>query len=350
MRDQNHRLRSAIERLLDTTRGDEDPELLNTIFNVAEAAGIEAQRPAQRDNAHHDASGQPKRPSGPRRRLPAHPWEGADDLVIHPTTRDRTYQIGDQASLGSGSSDPSTASASAASAASAAAAAAAAPPQRLKCAFWLDHQHYMRISMPPDDIIPYLGAGSRTFAGILFWSMLDHSQNRCTRRHSGAGALSRKALAHSKVTEELATTYIQAMVEARQEYRRTGSISSKWAAAAEPDMGRLIRDRIHAEYQARGMDPDEWLSATGIENRLRSMVGDAFFAVLETAARGGGDPVLRASWETIECKLHDAGVCFGDGPRWHVDIVDELFLDWVYQGLWSTQDQAEDGEIDNISV
>ncbi|KAI1407000.1 hypothetical protein F5Y13DRAFT_183716 [Hypoxylon sp. FL1857] len=309
MRDQNRRLKSAIEKLVNNTRGDERPELLNSIFDVAEAAGIDAQRPG------HSITGQSRRncARGNNRNPMSLTDDSEEDITVNALTGDFVRKTDGQTSPGS--SPPTT---------------SLATPQRLRCGIWLDHQHYMRISIPPDDILPYLGKGAKTFAGVIFWSMMDHSQNKCTREHTEITALIQRGLRHSKVTEGWAISYIQAMVEARQEYRLTGSISSQYASAAEPDLGAVVREQIKAEYHARGKDPDQWLSAMGIEKRIKSMVDDDAFANLETVAWGGGDPFLRNLFEVTICKLSETCICFGDGPRWSIDVVDSLFLDWVY--------------------
>ncbi|KAF4989064.1 hypothetical protein FGRMN_9394 [Fusarium graminum] len=48
---------------------------------------------------------------------------------------------------------------------------------RLDCSVWLDPLHYLRVSLPPQDILPYLGTGAESFAGLLFWSVMKHSQD-----------------------------------------------------------------------------------------------------------------------------------------------------------------------------
>ncbi|KAI0890462.1 uncharacterized protein GGS22DRAFT_150970 [Annulohypoxylon maeteangense] len=315
MRDQNRQLKAAIEKLINTTRGDEHPELLNTIFEVAEAAGIDARRPTDGENVQR----WPKHAKYRNRQPSASDAGGEVDITIDPTTRDIAPQEDDQ---GYANFNPSTTSPSFSS-------------QRLRCGIWLDHQHYMRISIPPDDILPFLGPRSKTLAGILFWDLMDHTQNKCKRPHSDDATAIRRGLGHSKVTEDWAVSYIQAMVEARQEYRRTGSISPQYASAAERDLGTMVRDRITAEYYAQGKDPNQWLSTLGIEKRVRAMIGDEAFARLEAAAKGEGDPALRYFFENIECKLHETCICFGDGPRWSVDVVDGIFLNWVHSAIWS---------------
>ncbi|KAI1138896.1 hypothetical protein F5Y05DRAFT_425179 [Hypoxylon sp. FL0543] len=278
-RSQNRRLKTAIEKLVNTIRGDEHPELLTSIFDVANAAGIDAKTPAHSVTA----QSKPNHVSGNHRILKSF-VDSQEDITVNARTGNFMY-----------------------------------------------HQHYMRVCIPPDDILPYLGKGAKTFAGIIFWSMMDHSQNKCTRRHTEVTALIQRGLRHSKVTESWAITYIQAMVEARQEYRLTGSISPEYASAAEPDLGTVVRDQIKAEYRAQGKDPDKWLSAMGIEKRIKSMVDDNTFATFETVARRRGDPFLQHLFEMTMCKLSETCICFGDGPRWSVDVVDKLFLSWIHE-------------------
>ncbi|KAI2615530.1 hypothetical protein GGR54DRAFT_642291 [Hypoxylon sp. NC1633] len=315
IRDQNLQLRAAIEKLIDAPRGYAHPELVNAIFDVAAVAGIDAQQrtPADAGNVQpmlRDVSGNVQ--------LLMPPADSEEDMTIDFATREYTR----------GACDPAPASSSATST-----TPSSASPRRVNCGIFLDPLHYMRISVPPEDIVPYLGPGSKTFAGILFWSMMDHSQSKCARKHTEISTLIQSGLGHSKTTEGWAITYIQAMVEARQEYKRTGSISPQYASAAEPDLGIIVRDRIEEEYKCRGMDPSRWLSARGIENRVKGIVDGDTFAILETAARGKGDPSIQSLFDTLKCNLSETCICFGDGPRWNVDIIDGLFLDWVHMAL-----------------
>ncbi|KAI8960241.1 hypothetical protein F5Y11DRAFT_349708 [Daldinia sp. FL1419] len=307
IRNQNIRLKSAIQDLVNITRGDEHPELLNTIFDLAEAAGIDAKKPTRNDAV------QPRLENvDGSNGIPTCVVNGEEDIIIEATSRDIIRKDNHQENLGFGKS------------------ASLSSPERLRCGIWLDHQHYMRVCIPPDDIIPYLGPGSRTFAGILFWSIMDHTRKKCTRNHTETTALIRRALDHSKATTNWTIAYIYAMAEARQEYKQTGSISAQHASAAEPDLPSIIRERIDADYHSRGMDPNRWLSALGIEQRVKGMMGEDSFELLEIAARGEGDICLRESLQVVKCKLAENCICFGDGPRWNVDLVDAMFLDWIH--------------------
>ncbi|KAI1483510.1 hypothetical protein F4774DRAFT_406144 [Daldinia eschscholtzii] len=313
MQNQNRRLKSAIEKLVSITRGDEHPELLNRIYDVAEAAGIDAKRLEETTAA---VQPRPKGANGNNQFFTS-TTDGQEDIIINAISRDVIREESAQEnsrfdSSSSISSLPST--------------------QRLRCGIWLDHQHYMRVCVPPNDIIPYIGSGSKTFAGDLFWSIMDHAQKKCTRNHTETTALIQRALGHSKATENWTIRYIYAMVEARQEYRRTGSISAQYAPAAEPDLPGIIRSRIDADYHSRGIDPNQWLSAAGIERRVKRMIGKDSFAILEAAARGEGDPCWQESLAVTKCRLAENCICFGDGPRWDVDVVDALFLNWMCKG------------------
>ncbi|KAI1391055.1 uncharacterized protein F4822DRAFT_426909 [Hypoxylon trugodes] len=313
LQEQNRRLKSAIEKLVSSTRGDEHPELLNTIFDVAEAAGIDAQRPAQQSTVNQL---RPKPSGTPPILACAIDGDAKEDFTIDIAAKDIDRNAGATNSYLSDNSNSTGSDSSS--------------PERLTCGIWLNPLHYLRVSIPPDDIIPYLGAGSQTFAGIMFWSVMDHGQNKCTRPHGDTEALLRRALSHSRVTQDWGVKYIHAMVEARQEYKSTGSISPEYAAAAEPDLAMVVCGRVEEEYYARGMDPNSYLSCVGIEKRVRRMLGEDTFKVLNTVAQGGGDPVLRDLWKMLECRLAESCVCFGDGPRWGVDVVDGLFLGWLH--------------------
>lgn len=204
-----------------------------------------------------------------------------------------------------------------------------APSQRITCGIWLNPDHYMRVSLPPQDIIPYLGPGSTTFAGRLFWSVLEHCQTGCKDHHTEPSVIMEQGLRHSKVMEDVQVRFIKAMVAARLEYKRTGSISPEYSGAAEEDLGMLVHEQIKEDYRARGKDPAMWLSCLAIEKRVRAMAGTVLFAELEKAASGQGSPQLRALLRGVDCRLCDTGECFGDGPRWNVEIVDGLYLELI---------------------
>ncbi|KAH9908456.1 hypothetical protein F4778DRAFT_348383 [Xylariomycetidae sp. FL2044] len=298
--EQENKLKSAIERLVQSTRGDEHPELLNTIIDVAEAAGIHAEKPAQSNSVAPTTTGRSE-----------------EVLTIDATTRDIIHPSDDHLKSWSGLSS------------------SGGPSERHTCGIWLDPTHYMRLSIPPNDILPYLGPGSKTFAGTLFWELLNHFQYGCNRKHTDTEVLVQRSLGHSKVTQYWTVSSIKAMIEARQEFRQTGSISPRYAPVSEPDLGDVVHEQIKADYHARGMDPDQWLSPASVEGRVRRAVGDEIFSALEAAARGEGDPVLRRGFEDIKCNLHETCVCFGDGPRWNVHAVDEIFLEWIQTAVRS---------------
>ncbi|KPM34373.1 hypothetical protein AK830_g12203 [Neonectria ditissima] len=294
----NRQLKDAIGKIINAARTKKYPELVETIFDAAEGAGIDFERPRQFDtnNSHSKFAA-----SGPQI-LPEHVEIGGSTAVDH-TNSGPAFPVVPALPL--------------------------VAPQQLSWGIWLDPLHYMRASLPPEDIIPYLGQGSKTFAGRLFWSVMEHSQIKCEREHSDRFTLIQRGLRHSKATQDLGSPFIQATVEARLEYKRIGSISPQYALAGEADLGVVLRDQIEKDYRSRGKDPSLWLSSLAIERRLRVMVGNVTFGLLEMAARGEGSPPLRDLMDRVKCALYETCDCFGDGPRWNVNVVDGLFLDWI---------------------
>lgn len=147
--------------------------------------------------------------------------------------------------------------------------------------------------------------------------------------HSKPAVMIQRGLAHSKAIQDIKPSFIQDMVEARVEYKKMGSINPKYAAAAERDLSAVVRGQVEDDYRARGKDSAQWLSCVAIENRVRSIVGSTSFVLLEKAASGQGDPALRELMGSVKCRLYDSSICFGDGPRWNIDVVDELFLECI---------------------
>ncbi|KAK7432008.1 hypothetical protein QQZ08_001298 [Neonectria magnoliae] len=293
----NRRLKDAIGRIVNAAHTAKYPELLNTISDAAEAAGIASKRPVECEAAE----------SGTGR------ITGESQVLLERVDDRKVIALKQTSSSPALSTLPSVAS------------------QRLTLGIWLDPLHYMRVSIPPEDIIPYLGQGSMTFSGRLFWSVMEHSQIECKNQHPDRLVLLQRGLLHSKATRDLGFPFLQALVEARLEYKKTGSISPQYALAAEADIGWLLRDQVEKDYRSNGKDPSLWLTSLGIEQRLRSMVGSATFSLLEMAARGEGNCALRDLLDRIKCALYETCNCFGDGPRWNVDVVDGLFLDWIVE-------------------
>ena len=298
MTDQNRRLKDGIRQAVSAIRGDEHSELLHSILGLAEAAGIDVETPAQPDTIK--------------------PLDH-DDITIDAATGEYVYksESHEKSHAGLAKVDSQIS-------------------QRLTCGIWLDPLHYTRASLPPEDILPYLGPGAKTFAGQLFWSMAEHGQTECKHRHPDQTALFRKGLMHSKPTQSLEVPFMKAMLETRLEYKRTGFMSPEHAAAGEVDLGIVLRDRIEKDYRGRGKDPDSWLSCVAIEKRARRILGNCAVSLLEEAAEGRGDPSLRDLLASLTCRVYEAAICFGDGPRCHVDVVDEMFLDWIRNGVLPT--------------
>ncbi|CVL03171.1 uncharacterized protein FPRN_00086 [Fusarium proliferatum] len=289
--DQNARLKQVIQRLLDVAQGDERQEMLDILRELALAADIEA-------------------PPSVSQIETVCPSTGPSDSDII-TTDATSFQSFSSISL------------------------PISPPQstqyRLECGMWLDPLHYLRVSLPPQDILPYLGAGAETFAGLLFWSVMEHYQTVCTQHN--AKTVIQKGLKHSKATEDIKPSFIETMAKARVEYKQTGSISQAHAVAAEKDLGLVLCNLIETEYRSTGKDPDQWLSCIGIEKRLSKTMSHDELDEMRKAALGKGNTILHHRLEDVKCRLYDSCVCFGDGPRWDVKMVDELFVPVIrYRG------------------
>ncbi|KAL4727111.1 hypothetical protein ACLX1H_006012 [Fusarium chlamydosporum] len=131
--DQNSRLKKGIQKLLNAARGEESPDMLSVLRDLANEAGLSFPATLSKDEA-----------------LPT--MELSVDEPAPVLQRHRTSDFPDPRwCIPLAMELPPTAQ------------------YRLDCGMWLDPLHYLRASLPPQDILPYLGSGADSFAGLLFW-------------------------------------------------------------------------------------------------------------------------------------------------------------------------------------
>ncbi|KAK7226979.1 hypothetical protein V2G26_014982 [Clonostachys chloroleuca] len=288
LKDHNRDLKDKIEKVVNATCGDERPELLDAIASLAHSVDVDITRLIQGKETGYQSS---------------------QDIIIDPRTRDFMYESGDP---GRYDVPPST-----------------FLQRRVDYGVWLDPLHYTKVSLPPEDIVPYLGPGAKTFAGRLFWFVMEHGHSKCDYPHPDQAMMRKRVLGHAKAMDGIRPPFIKAMVEARIQYKQTGEICHENAAAGESDLATAVCSQVLEEYQATGRDPTLWLSCLSTETHIRSLVGDGIFDSTDSFSGSGVDPFHHSLLEGIQCRLYDTFVCFGDGPRWTTEMVNEALQEWI---------------------
>ncbi|CEI65607.1 hypothetical protein FVEN_g8864 [Fusarium venenatum] len=296
--DQNSRLRKGVKLLLDEAQGDERPEILSILRDLAVAADLNIPATLSCNKASESTN-------------------TLTDIISESfVTFDKSLLPTNSIEMPvSWDSFPTI----------------SATQYRLDCSVWLDPLHYLRVSLPPQDLLPYLGTGAETFAGLLFWSVMEHSQSGCS--YHDAASIIETGLGHSTVTRDIKPTFIQTMARARIEYKKTGSISQEHAVAGEDDLGLVLCKLVEDDYRSKGKDPNQWLSCVAIERRIKRAIGGYRLNLLTLAANGQANSTLQSLLEGVLCKLYDSSVCFGDGPRWNIKVIDQLFAPLIIQAL-----------------
>lgn len=267
-------MQSAIEHLVSLVRGDERSELRESIAEAALAAGLELPcLSAGSIDYYNKDSGQSQQQSGPK-------CEPSRSSCLSP---------------------PSPSSSA------------------VEHHSWFDPFQYKQLSQPPDDILPYLGPGAYTFAGCLFWSVMEHFQSDCEHGHSFETP-GHDAYDHSTATREIKRSLMRAMLNARLEYKRTGVITADNVPGGERDLGMILHKRILQEYRESGLQSELWVTSLEVERVAKGLYGEDF-VLLEMAVQGEGDVVLVKNMEDLVCKLCTSAICFGDGPRWHISLI-----------------------------
>uniref|UniRef100_A0A8H7K4R5 BZIP domain-containing protein n=1 Tax=Bionectria ochroleuca TaxID=29856 RepID=A0A8H7K4R5_BIOOC len=301
LKNKNHQLTRSIEKVLDCIQGDERSDLLDAVSDMARTAGI--------NSSHEGGQG----------------LEEGDRLANWYTN---DLAVGSNGGLNDEFMLPDK------------------PPKLHYNGMRLDPFHYMSISLPPEDIAPYLGAGSNTFASRLFWFMLEHSQGRCENNHEEPMQFHQRIVGHSQAMEGVSLSFAQTMVEARLQHRRTGFVAAEIASAAELDLSMVICTKVQEEYEKKGDNMTQWMSCQGVEEHIQEILGEDTFTRLQGAFLENGHPFVKKEVEKLYCKLYDTFVCFGDGPRWTIDTVNELVFEWIMSAFEATEKRYLAGDFD----
>ncbi|VUC30509.1 unnamed protein product [Clonostachys rosea] len=286
LKSKNHQLIRSIERILDCIQGDERPELLDAVSDMARTAGVSTSREGRQSLE--------------------------DNLLIN--WHANTLVAGGKEESNGKSLLPYKS------------------PKAHYNGMLLDPLHYLGISRPPEDVVPYLGAGSYTFAGRLFWSMLDHSQGRCDDHHEEPMEFHQRILGHSQAMEGVSLSFAQTMVKARLQLKHAGYTTADISPAAESDLAMVICTKVQQEYDMKGDNVARWLSCQAVEKHIHEILGGDSFTRLQGAFLESGCSFTKKVVKKLHCKLFDTFVCFGDGPRWTVDTVNELVFEWI---MWA---------------
>ncbi|CAM1509641.1 Fc.00g033800.m01.CDS01 [Cosmosporella sp. VM-42] len=197
----------------------------------------------------------------------------------------------------------------------------------------------------PAAILPFLGSGAFTFAGRVFWYLVEKFE--ATKHDYSSQSLSRPPtlkrmpslqfrdlLDESKSLQNLDTAHWIAMIEARLADHRQHVVLGDLDASS----ANLLKRTLEAQDLARKDAPLKWISPMSVEKRIRAIVGDDVFAVLATPAlarweaRGRNhEYAVEDSTELIDGlfeNLSESYVCFGDGPQWNIETFDVALRRW----------------------
>lgn len=307
---ENCALKHAIAAILAEIDPDCDrPELQAKIREAAEIAGLEEVSEVRRKKASPEAS--PSRPSA-----------GEGSTSLRSAIRPRIP-----------SSRPSK----------------TIPESSSTVTIYRDPFHCHKCTEGAASILPFLGKGAFTFAGLIFWHLVEKHEARVHAKQTipwyqqvpqraleAGGTVTDPGTCETPprlsdiiyqaplVEDTNAAVWIE-MAEARMQYYSKQSERFP----TEDDSNDLVvsQDTSH-----------DWLSPISAEQRIRSIVGDQVFAVLATPAIERWERKNRnRSYTRDENKvlvdglldrLSETFVCMGNGPHWDAKDFDSMFLEW----------------------
>jgi hypothetical protein len=195
-----------------------------------------------------------------------------------------------------------------------------------------------RITLPPLDIAPYLGANRHSLAAQIYWYCTEASLTLLYALGGQHPARAAVIAAHHPVFAEMlrytATMcsyhYIIALAEARLEFCRVGSCGGDNAAAMRDSASMAVPQRVEEVAGRENRVSEEWWGPDRVAQAVGETLRGRELGQLETAASEGGleSAAARSVPRSLVHALWERSTCFGDGPRWKVSCVAKL-LAWA---------------------
>ncbi|KAI0977616.1 hypothetical protein F4678DRAFT_20040 [Xylaria arbuscula] len=326
MRAENDKMKAAIAEVVKATQRSDRPGLLRAVRAAADVAGVDfsgldeerieedgetgGKEPASSasGSAGDSPSARQRRSNSPTNEV----WEGVSRLYSMSST--------------SGRLSP-----------------------RLDYGIWIDPSRTVKVSKPPAEIVPFIGAGRYTFSGQLYWACTEYLISLCravTTPHLQTAWFA--CSTNSRPTPQEAEHRLgrvlqhtppmpsvrlaQALAESQREYRDSGYMAGDSPACSD-EVCSLWREQLSVAYVERGSDLSVWMNLTELERHVRQQLGYEAFSRLEstiaacciTHTSTAIDQEVRAVVRLLMKNLAESYTCFGDGPRWRTDTVSALF-------------------------
>ncbi|KAI2628631.1 hypothetical protein GGR54DRAFT_588049, partial [Hypoxylon sp. NC1633] len=193
----------------------------------------------------------------------------------------------------------------------------------------------IHLARPPEDIVPYIGAGAYTLAGQMYWTAMAFGFQAIrailTSSSPPPAAVNIVAALFRHTLKRVALTEIMFLMHARLAFRNPKLDleplrEKRWALDSKVPVE--LSTSMTNELQKVGLRKDDYLTPLDVERRLRDRFRDEY-PIFEAALRGQA-----LAEEHVACMrklmqiMSRQSMCFGDGPRWKPESVDTIVEGW----------------------
>ncbi|KAH8676390.1 hypothetical protein BX600DRAFT_432900 [Xylariales sp. PMI_506] len=200
---------------------------------------------------------------------------------------------------------------------------------RLTYGLWLEPDSGIQLPSPPSQLLPYLGRGEHTLAGVLFWntvelgmSLLDGSRcdNSTPQQRDPIRCRALVNIMFGMCFRIESPNSVIKRIRLKLELRKHGR------------MGRYDHDasaRLHAlvlrDLAQRGESLHSYLSPLEVVDYIQKGCTRGTLEWLDYLAKARGSQDGMHAMTTFVEALTSRGILFGDGPRFRIEAVQEAF-------------------------
>jgi hypothetical protein len=210
---------------------------------------------------------------------------------------------------------------------------------RLTYGLWFEPDRFMQLSHAPPDLMPYLGDGERTFAGMLFWGtselgcwLLNYHTTTARRLNPGlAGSWGSATLVQAIFGMYFGIVQPESVIKcirAKLELRKHGIMDMY-----DHDAVARLRHLVSQEVVRRVDSVRNYLGVLEVADYIRQRCVDGTLEGLDGAARNQDGIWSTTFVSELVKQLALQSVMFGDGPRFRVDAVNEILRTSLAESL-----------------
>jgi hypothetical protein len=193
---------------------------------------------------------------------------------------------------------------------------------------WFEPDRHLKLVGAPPDIVPFLGLHAYSVAGQIFWFAIAYIYSAIKALVGPSPPPDAHVVASSVfglALRNFSLPNLLAILHGRLLFRKQGWIAGDHDGRNADPTKALFSSPLDTYGP---LLTNTYRDASDVENHLREKLGSNF-ATFEATLRGQQGVQQTSLMKGLMTVLARSAICFGDGPRWKLDLVGAIANRWM---------------------